>query len=318
MNINSFKKRIKKEIKKILYHNFHWYKGKFLGIHLQGGLCNKLHCLVSACDIAIYEKSMVIDPYFGWEKRILFSEIYDLDYFNLKMSEFNNGKNLIISRDKLNTRSAKLNSIDNVVDLWEYSERELFKQRNTSSINKDSTKLRVLNALKLRPEYQSIVNSYSNNKSFTAIQIRTESDWVKYARSNKVNGNEKILVSLEEILSMVCNFEIVGDLFFTSGQNHSKISENIKNLGVQPHYFYQPNYEYEINAAINFEICCKSHYFIGLSRSSYSNLISLKRAGLLNNDNSFIYNYRDKILKRQDMGIQYVAELSVNKKTKIL
>ncbi len=318
MNIKSFKKRIKKEVKKLLYQKFHWYKGKFLVIHLQGGLCNKLHCLVSACDIAINEKSKIIDPYFGWEKRILFSEIYDLDYFNFKMNEFNNGKNLIISRDKLNTRSAKLNSIENVVDLWEYSERELFMQRNDSSINKSSTKLRVLNSLKLRPEYQSIVNSYSNNKSFTAIQIRTESDWVRYAGSNKVNGNEKILVNLEEILSMLEDFEIVGDLFFTSGQNHSKISENIKKLGILPFHFYQPNYEYEINAAINFEICCRSHYFIGLSRSSYSNLISLKRASLLNNDNSFIYNYRDKILKRQDKGIQYVAELSVNNKTKIL
>ncbi|MFN4762858.1 hypothetical protein ACKGJN_07030 [Gillisia sp. Q332] len=317
MNINSFKKRIKKDIKKLLYHNFNWYKGKFLGIHLQGGLCNKLHCLFSACDIAINEKSRIIEPYFGWEKPILFSEIYDLDYFNSKMSEFNNGKNLIISRDKLNTKSAKLNSIENVVDLWKYSERELFKQRNTFSININSTKLRVLNALKLRPEYQSIVDSYTNDKSFTAIQIRTESDWVRHAGTNKVNGNEKILVSLDEILKMVADFEIVGDLFFTSGQNHSKISENIKKLDIQPHHFYQPNYEYEINAAINFEICCRSHYFIGLSRSSYSNLISLKRAGLLNNDNSFIYNYRDKILKRQDMGIQYVAELSVNNKTVI-
>ncbi len=231
------------------------------------------------------------------------------------MGEFNNGKNLIISRDKLNTKPAKINSIDNVVDLWDYSERELLIQRKTSDIDKNSTKLRVLKALRLKPEFENIVNCYVKNKTFTAIQIRTESDWVRYAANNNFNGDEKILVKLEEILKMISDFEIMGDLFFTSGQNHNEISENIKKLDIQPHHFYEPNYEYEINAAINFEICCKSHSFIGLSRSSFSNLISLKRATILNNDNSFIYNYQDKILKRQDMGIQYIAELCVNKKS---
>ena len=91
MNKSSFNKLIKKKIKKILYNNFNWYRGKYLGIHLQGGLSNKLHCLVSACDIAINEKSSIIEPFFGWEKKILCSEIYDLDYFNMKMSEYTNG-----------------------------------------------------------------------------------------------------------------------------------------------------------------------------------------------------------------------------------
>jgi len=318
MNIYSFRKEFKKGVKKILYHNFHWYKGKYLGVHLQGGLCNKLHSLISACDIAINEKSSIIEPYFGWEKEILFSEIYDLNYFNKKMSEFTDGQTLIISRDKINTRSAKRNSIDNVIDLWEYSERELSMERKSLCINKDSTKLRVLNALRLKPEFEKIVDNYVNNKKFTAIQIRTESDWVKYAESNKTFNHEKILVPLEEILMMISDFEVKGDLFFTSGQNHENISESIKTLGIKSYYFFNPNYEYEINAAINFEICCKSEYFIGLSRSSYSNLITLKRASILKNDQSFIYNYKNKILRRKDKGIQYAAELSINKKTKIL
>lgn len=318
MNKPSFNKLIKNKIKEILYNNFNWYKGKYLGIHLQGGLCNKLLCLVSACDIAINENSSLIEPSFGWEKKILFSDIYDLDYFNLKMSEFTNGKPLIIPREKNNTISIKNKSIDNVVNLWEYSEKELTAQRNSFVVNENSTKLNVLKALKLKPKFEKIVGTYVNNKKFTAIQIRTESDWVRYAKSNKIDSNEKILVPLEEILIMISKFEFHGDLFFTSGQNHDLITQGLKTIGINPFHFYNPDLEYEINAAINFEICCRSFYFIGLSRSSYSNLISLKRAGILNNDQSYIYNYRNKITRRKDMGIQFAAEKSINCRTSIV
>lgn len=318
MNIDSLNKKLRKEIKKILYHNFNWYKGKYIGIHLQGGLCNKLHCLISACDIAINEKSTLIEPYFGWEKKILFSEIYDLNYFNVKMKQFNDCQNIIERRENINTTISEMKSIDNVIDLWEYSERELTIQRETLRIDKNSTKLNVLKALRLKPEFEKIVNAYVNNKKFTAIQIRTESDWVKYAEANQVKNHEKILVPLEEILMMISEFNIEGELFFTSGQNHNIISDEIKKRGIKPHCFFNPSLEYEINAAINFEICCRSDYFIGLSRSSFSNLITLKRASILKNDQSYIYNFKNKILRRKDKGIQYAAESSINKITEII
>lgn len=318
MNIYSLNKQLRKEIKKILYQNFNWYKGKYLGIHLQGGLCNKLHCLISACDIAINEKSTLIEPYFGWEKKILFSEIYDLDYFNMKMREFTNGNILIIPRERISSKSVKRKSIENIVDLWEYSERELTKQRNSQVVNKNSTKLNVLKALRLKPEFEKIVHDYVSDKKFTAIQIRTESDWVKYAAANQIKNHEKILVPLEEILMMISEFDMEGELFYTSGQNHKLIFDEIKKLGIKPHCFFNPSLEYEINAAINFEICCSSDYFIGLSRSSFSNLISLKRASILQNDQSFIYNFKNKVLRRKDMGIQYAAESSINKITEII
>ena len=316
-NKPSLNKLIKNKVKEILYYNFKWYKGKYLGIHLKGGLCNKLMCLISACDIAIKEQSNIIEPYFGWEKKILFSDIYDLDHFNSYMNEFTHRKPLIISKEKKDAEVSKRKSIDNIVDLWEYSEKELTAQRKSQVVNENSTKLHVLRALKLRPEFEKIVETHVSTKKFTAIQIRTESDWVRYAQSNEIGGQEKILVPLNEILKMISEFDFKGDLFFTSGQNHNLITEGIKKLGITSFHYYNPNLEYEINAAINFEICCKSERFIGLSRSSFSNLISLKRASILKNDQSYIYNYGNKIMRRVDKGIQFAAEKSINCKTTI-
>lgn len=311
-------KPLKVRLKKILYKYFQFYKGKYLGIHLQGGLCNKLLCLISASDIAIKEECRLIEPYFGWKKRILFSDIYDLDYFNSKIFEFTGVRNLIISRKKYLSLQDKQQSIENVISLWEYSEKNLEGLRANCAVSQENTLLKVLKALKLRPELEKIMNKFSKGSTYTAVQIRTESDWKRYTKDFNGKDKERIYIPAEEIIDMLEDFEISGNLFFTTGEDQEHTQNLFKAKGFKADFYYDPAKEYEINAAINFEICCRAKKFIGLSRSSFSNLISLKRAVIFNNDQSFIYNYDHKILRRLDKGLQYKAALSISEKTVIL
>ncbi|WP_026914474.1 hypothetical protein [Christiangramia portivictoriae] len=311
-------KIIKAGIKKILYKFFHLYRGKYIGIHLQGGLCNKLHCLASACEIALKEHAKLIEPKFGWKEKILFSEIYDLEHFNRSFFETTGVKDLMISREDYEKSEFQNKSVENVISLWDHSEKNLKRSRDSNSVKKDSIIIKLLYALQLQPKFEIIVEEYSHNPDYTAAQMRTESDWRRYTREFNGKGKERIYIPTEEIIDMLDDFVISGNLFFTTGEEQEHMRDLFKAKGFKADYYYDPANEYEINAAINFEICCRAKKFIGLSRSSFSNLISLKRAVILNNDQSFIYNYDHKILKRIDKGLQYKAALSISEKTVIL
>lgn len=308
---------IKKNLHKILFKS---NKNKYLIVNLKGGLCNKLHCLFSSCDIALKQKAYIVEPDFGWNSKILFSDIYDIDYFNKILSKHNSGKKLMIAKEGM-TKNKFLNFlnlklINNNIDLWDYSEKELAIERKSGMISAKSTKLIVLEALKLKPEYEIIVNEYLSNGLEIAIQIRTESDWKKYAKFLKLSDqNESVLVSLDKLMNMIPTISKSKNLFFTSGENHQEIMDFLKKLNYKGNYFFDSKFEYEVNAAINFEICSRASSFIGNSRSSFSNLISLKRAYLFNTDNSYIYNYGNKIQRRVDKGLQPTASESITKET---
>ena len=296
------------------------YEGRYLKVFLQEGLCNKLYCLFSACEIAIKHDAYIIEPYFGWQRLILFSDIYDINYFNERMKVYHGGHNLIISKDEYRkNRGIRRRTIVNHINLWDSAVTILEQERERCAISKDSMKLKVLAALKLKPEHLKLIVANRPKLPFTAIQVRTESDWESYAKKLAIEDEKEILlIKIERLIEMLNEEETSKDIFFTTGQNHQHIARLFEKSAYRASYYYNPDFEYEINAAINFEICCMADVFVGLSRSTYSNLIALKRATLLNNDNSFIYNYDNRICKRVDKGLQAAAKRSVAYNTTML
>ena len=290
-----------------------------LSIELKGGLCNKLFCLFSACEIAIKKNTPFLEPFFGWKSPIHFSEIYDIDYFNEKMKEYNNGKLMMVPYHKKN----EYKIIENIkkMDLWEYSEHLLENQRKISKMDKNCMNICVLNALKLNKKNQDRVNSFRRKnkiRKLNTMHIRIENDWQRYSinKTKSMENNEIILIDLDTLINLYKHKES-SDIFFTTGENHNMVKDTLKHNNINNCCFFNPKLEYEINAAINFELCCHGNKFIGLSRSTFSNLISLKRH-LLNKNNSFIYNFNNQIIERVDKGLHPMADDSITKNVSII
>ena len=322
-------------------------------IRLTGGLCNKLFCLFSACDIAIKKKVPILEPHFGWKSPILFSDIYDLDYFNEQMREFNNGNDIMVryqARSKYTILPAR-------EDLWKYSEDVLKVQRGTKTVDMNCSMIRVMSRLKLNPQNQARLDALSPNLQHArGLHIRIESDWVRFNRVMKVDPDETLLIDLGTLIAMYksaflpsslqppppppeeqpelrlcssceqmlpitsfsakqlkakakvrrCSPCVSGvapeTVFFTTGENQDHVKSQFKDACIKSEWFYDEDLEYEINAAINFEACCRTKEFVGLTRSTFSNLISLKRH-LLGKDKSYIYNYKNQIFERKDDGL---------------
>ena len=66
----------------------------------------------SACDIAIKKNIKILEPVFGWKKEILFSDIYDIEFFNNKMKKFNNGEDIMIPFNEKNKYKIVKNTIN--------------------------------------------------------------------------------------------------------------------------------------------------------------------------------------------------------------
>lgn len=284
-----------------------------LEVKLNGGLCNKLFCFFSACEIAIKDDIKILEPKFGWKREILFSEIYDIDIFNNNMKQYNNGKNILVPYNKKSNYKIKKNTID----LWSYSEKNLKLQRTECKMLSNCMNIIVLKSLQLNKRNKKLAEQ-NINKEINSVHLRLESDWLKYSVNKKkvMNENEIMLIDLNNFIKLYKEISDDKYLFFTSGENQNSIMSSFEQNNINASFYFDSNFEYEVNAAINFEICCNSKIFIGLTRSTFSNLISLKRY-LIGNDNSYIYNYNNKILKRIDAGLQPVAQNALSKKTSI-
>jgi len=285
----------------------------YLQPQLSGGLCNKLFCLFSACDIAIKNNISIIDPIFGWKRKILFSDIYDIDYFNESMKPYFNGSNIIVKNEDVQPNS----QVKRLDWLWEYSENVLKQQRENGVMEKDCMNIAVLKALKLHKKYAYIIDIFGTQE--VGIHIRIENDWVNHCKENtSFPKEESVLIDINNLIEIYKKSSIYNDfLFFSCGESQDSIINSFEKSNITSRYYYNSDFEYEINAAINFEILVNCNIFIGLTRSTFSNLISCKRA-LIGNDNSYIYNYNNKIIRRVDKGLQPYPDLSIAKITSII
>jgi hypothetical protein len=282
--------------------------GQFIySFNLKGGLCNKLFFFFSACDIAIKKQVKILEPEFGWNKKILFSDIYDIDFFNDKMKDFNNGENIMIPINE----SDNYEIIQNDIDLWEYNQEIVTKQRLTNQINRNCMMITVLNSLKLNSYNIDICKSFKEIENKIAIHFRIESDWVKYSKKKNMEkkNNELYLINYNNLIDIYVN-KFKENVFFTTGQNQLIIQNLFSEKEIKSEFFFDENLEYEINSAINFEICSNAKIFIGLSRSTFSNLISLKRH-LNGVDSSYIYNLNNELLLRVDKGLHCDPEETI-------
>ena len=312
--VKSFIRRINRMRTKLISKS---YYGEKIKIELVGGLCNKIHCLISACDIAIENNASIIEPEFGWNKKIFFSDIFDIDYFNNKMRESFGVDKIIIPRKNI-SKIKEIFSFENYINLWDYSEIKLKEEREQGYLLSNSVKIQVLNALKLNKYLENIVDNIVADGIDLAIQVRTETDWRNYAKEKILpDKKEKLFVENEKIFEMIGKYFEYKKVFFTTGENHKKIKKSLTDHGYTVNYYYNSLLEYEINAAINFMICCNAEKFIGNSRSSFSNLISLKRNLIFGEDTSYIYNYDDAIFLRIDKGLYPVASVCINKRIAI-
>ncbi len=312
---NIVKYKLLAPVNRLLSLKYDLEKRSILEVQLQGGLCNKLLCLFAACEIAQKNNFQIVEPEFGWRKKILFSDIYDIDFFNQSMSEHFGGRNIMVTAATIRNENLKKKVRYDKFCLWEHSGKSLSHLRRHKVIYSNSMMIHVLKSLKLRKEFNAIVDNHLNAP--IAVQFRIETDWVKYSKRKKVGTNETLLIDPQQLVEMLKDIHMK-EVFFTTGEDQLLVQTMLEKSNIKSSYFYDSHLEYEINAAINFEILSQSQTFIGLSRSSFSNLISLKRHLILNNPENYIYNYDNKISKRVDYGLYTSPHDSITISPKII
>ena len=307
---------------------------KYLKVELIGGLCNKLFCFFSAVDIAIAGGYVLIEPEFGWKTKVRMSSVWNVDKVREGIPELK----------WCNTDVFQLSNIppDRIVyksgaELWAYSEAILLKQRTECVLNRDvDIGCRVLSVLEpaecVRACYDDVVSDcvvkgmIENMSNKIAVHFRTESDWQAYSvrKQRRMPTSEHCFTNNKNICDMVVS-EFGNDMpvYIVSGEHGDEIGIILRDMAVKSEYNYKNELEYEQNAAMHWWICCSAgRGFVGLSRSTFSNLICLRRELNRVTGGCWIYNYWSdddkKLQRRVDAGLQPDAYNSITKVTNMI
>jgi len=232
-------------------------------------------------------------------KGILFSDIFDINFFNKKMENiFYMVPNTFV--DKYNLKVEILPHDYANIYGWNIEHEEYINiatKLNKISIN-DNILLKVLDSLRLNENniiiFKDTLNILGND--YNAIHMRTESDWP--------NDWEKL--SIDTLVSLY-NTSCLNEnktLFYSTGESHEEIKNKFNDINIKNHTFQNSNLLYDLKTAISYTICLFSNKFIGNTYSTFSSLISMQRELIYKNTENFSYN-NSCIYKRLDKGLHY-------------
>ena len=300
---------------------------KYLKVELIGGLCNKLFCFFSAVDIAIKNGYILVEPDFGWKTKVKMSLVWNVDKLRAGLPELK-----WCSTEVFQLSNVPADSINYMTgaELWAYSESVLNKQRSDCVLNRnEDIGCRVVALLEpaecVRACYD--INTISGEMAKrVAVHFRTESDWKAYSvrKQRRMPTHEHCWTDNKDICDMVISeFGKDAVVYIVSGEHGDDIVTIMRDMDVKSEYTYKNELEYEQNAAMHWYICCLAGGgFVGLSRSTFSNLISLRRELDRVNGGCWIYNYWSdgdkKLHRRVDAGLQPEAYNSMTRVTNII
>jgi len=285
-----------------------------LHIKCKGGLCNKLLHLFSACQLAVEQNIPILEPNFGWKAKFRFGTLYSIKAFNNGMRHLFRGRDIMIPQN----RSHEFKILKNKVHLWSLYSKYIYYVRRKSQLASDSLHVASLQALQLCKPYAEIKNQFSNIDNVIGVHFRIESDWRLYSKKiARKRPGIAIFIPASQIVEMIRKeWKDAQHVFFSCGETHEQVSRDLKAREFTPTHYFNQDFEYEVNAAINFELLCQCKYFVGTTRSSFSNMICLHRA--MQGKDCYIYNHGDKLAQRMDYGIHCTPTAATIKKGSVI
>ena len=242
---------------------------------------------------------------------ILFSEIFNIDFFNKKM------ENLFYMVPRNDVSKYKLRVIElphkyaNVYG-WNIEHNEYINKAtniNKISIN-DNILIKVLDALKLNNNNMNLLKTELNllGNNYNAIHMRTESDWP--GTWNKISND--LIINLYKNSKI---YDCKNTLFFSTGESHDEIKKSFRKINVKSNTFVSSELLYDLKTAISYTICLLSDTFISHTYSTFSSLITMQRELMYKNTKNYSYD-NISIYKRLDKGLNYKKVIKTNKNAK--